>query len=78
MLLCISRDRTVRIRDIAQSVGITERAVTLIIDDLETGGYLTRYRVGRRNEYTVHARGKLRHPLEAKHSVGELLRALDA
>ena len=78
MLLCISRDHTVRIRDIAQSVGITERAVTLIIDDLESGGYITRARVGRRNEYKVHLRGKLRHPLEAKHSVGELLRTLDA
>lgn len=77
-MLCISRDHTVRIRDIAQAVGITERAVTLIIDDLEQGGYITRSRVGRRNEYKVHSRGKLRHPLEAKHSVGELLRALDA
>ena len=76
MLLCISRDRTVRIRDIANDVGITERAITLIIDDLESGGYLTRSRVGRRNEYRVHARGKLRHPLEAGHSVGEILALL--
>lgn len=76
VLLAIARDPQARIRDIAEQVGITERAVALIIDDLEEGGYLTRSRVGRRNVYKVQARGRLRHRMEARHTVGEILAVL--
>lgn len=77
VLLCIARDPDVRLRDVAVAVGITERAVQIIVVDLEEGGYLTRSRVGRRNHYQLHREVPLRHPLERRHSVGELLAALE-
>lgn len=76
VLLCIARDADVRLRDVALAVGITERAVQVIIVDLERSGYLTRSRVGRRNHYELHQDLPLRHPLERGHEVGELLRVL--
>lgn len=77
VLLCISRDPTVRLRDVALLVGITERAAQSIVADLVAEGYLTRSRVGRRNHYVVHAELPLRHPLERDHSVSELLHFLN-
>ena len=59
---------------IADRVGITERAVQGILDDLERGGYLERERVGRRNRYRLRKGGRFRHPAEAGHAVDELLR----
>lgn len=76
VLVCISEDHSVRGRDIADRVGITERAVQAIIADLVAEGYLTRRRVGRRNTYEVHADQPLRHPIEAKHTATDLLVAL--
>lgn len=73
VLLCIARDPTVRLRDVATMVGITERAAQSIVADLVNQAYLTRVRVGRRNQYEVHDRMPLRHPLERDHSVSELL-----
>ena len=57
-------------------IGITERAVQAILSDLVEAGYLTKSKVGRRNSYKVNTKGRLRHPLEASHTVGELMRAL--
>lgn len=76
VLVCLSADPNARQRDIADRVGITERAVSGILADLETDGYLTRERVGRRNRYRVLRRGRLRHPLEAHQTVGQLLDAV--
>ena len=67
-----------RLRDIAASVGITERAAASIVNDLVEAGYLTRTRVGRRNEYLVHDQLPLRHPLHRHHTVGELIAFLEA
>lgn len=75
VLLQIARDPDVRLRDIAAGVGITERAVQIIVADLEAAGYITRTRVGRRNRYTVDPSVALRHPSEADHPVGDLLSA---
>ncbi|MET7378320.1 MarR family transcriptional regulator [Streptomyces sp. NPDC005526] len=75
VLLHVARDPDVRLRDIANAIGITERAVQLIVADLEAAGYLTRARVGRRNRYTVDPTVALRHPAEADHPVGDLLDA---
>lgn len=77
VLIAISRDGDLRQRDIAHAVGITVGAVQKIISELETGGYLTHERVGRRNRYTVNADLPLRHPLESNHAVGDLLTSLD-
>ena len=62
-----------RVRDLAQAVGITERSVMNILADLEDSGYVTRTRVGRRNEYRIHPRLKFRHPAEANQPIGRLL-----
>jgi hypothetical protein len=78
VLLCLARDPTLRIRDIADLVGITERTTSAILDDLEHTGYLHRHRVGRRSQYTLTLDLPLRHPLEQDHSVGELLTTLAA
>ena len=78
VLIAISRDPELRQRDIAHAVGITIGAVQKIVAELEAGGYLTRQRVGRRNRYDVTAAHPLRHPLEATHTVDQLLTALDA
>ena len=76
VLVCLASDPTLRIRDLAARVGITERAVQRIIADLEEAGYLTHEREGRRNQYRVRANRPLRHPVEAHQTVATLLQAL--
>jgi predicted transcriptional regulator len=76
VLVCLAEEPDIRGRDIAQRVGITERAAQSIIADLVTAGYVTRTREGRRNRYTIDRGGDLRHPLEQDHTIGELLVAL--
>ena len=76
VLVCLARDGELTMRQLAQSVGITERAVQAIISDLIEDGYLTRVKDGRRNSYTVREEGRMRHRLESAHNVGELLAAL--
>jgi len=73
VLLCITADPGIRGREIAERVGITERAVQTIIADLVREGYVTRTRVGRRNHYQVNPELPLRHPVESSHRIGELL-----
>ncbi|MCL7457322.1 helix-turn-helix transcriptional regulator [Micromonospora echinofusca] len=73
VLLAIARNPTARLRDVADEVGVTERAAQAIVADLEAGGYLNRTRVGRRNEYTLNPAGRFRHPAEADRQVGALL-----
>ena len=74
VLIAVAADPEARVRDIAERVGITERAVQGILDDLERGGYLERERVGRRNHYTLREGGRFRHPAEQGHAIDELLR----
>lgn len=76
VLICLARDADLRLRDIADEVGITERAVHGIISDLEEAGYVVRRKVGRRNRYEVRPEGAMRHPVERGHVVGVLLEAL--
>jgi len=74
ILLSIARDPNIRVREIARSVGITERAVQRILGELEEAGVISRLRRGRRTHYEIDRSQPLRHPVEAAHSVGELLR----
>jgi DNA-binding MarR family transcriptional regulator len=76
VLLCIARDPNVRVREIAQSVGITERAVQRILGELEAARIIGRTRHGRRTHYEINERQPLRHPIEAGHSIGELVRLI--
>ena len=77
VLLCIQRDPDVRFRDIAQLVGITERAAQRIVADLIESGYIESERVGRRNHYRVNTDSAMRHPAQDGHDIGELLRLLE-
>ena len=77
VLLCIARDPDSRARDIAERVGITERATQRILADLIGDGYVTRTKVGRRNHYKINARGHLRHPVFRDLSIGPLLQVLN-
>jgi DNA-binding MarR family transcriptional regulator len=76
VLIYVAEHPEVRGRDIADAVGITERAVQMIISDLEADGYLTRTRVGRRNRYRVHSALRMRHPLHRDHTIGDLIEAM--
>jgi DNA-binding Lrp family transcriptional regulator len=73
VLVCLALNPDSRLRDVATSVGITERAVQKIVDDLEEAAVLTRERSGRRNSYRLNVNLPLRHPLEAHRTVGSLL-----
>ena len=73
VLVCLARDPDVRLRDIADAVGITERAVQKIVTDLEVGGIVVRERHGRRNRYRLHPESPLRHPVESPRTVADLL-----
>src|ERR671926_1130185 len=78
VLQTISADPTIRLRDIAETVGITERTAAQIVHDLEQAGYLSKTRQGRRNRYEVHAELPLRHPQHRHHTVGDLIGFLEA
>lgn len=73
VLICIAKDPTARMRDLADAVGITERAVQRIVADLKDAGYLSYERHGRRNHYLVHTDIPMRHPVEGHCHVSELL-----
>jgi DNA-binding IclR family transcriptional regulator len=75
-LLCIARDPDVRLRELAQRIGVTERAAHRIVCDLCAGGCISRTRAGRRNRYTVDAAARLPHPALRGRTVGELLTGL--
>jgi predicted ArsR family transcriptional regulator len=72
-LLFIARDPDARARDIADHVGITERAAQRIIADLIAEGYIERTKIGRRNRYTINRNGHLRHPAFLDVEVGALI-----
>ncbi len=76
VLLCVERDPDARLRDVADDVGITERAAQRIVADLVDAGYLEREREGRRNRYRLHPELPLRHPLEHEYAIGEILHVL--
>ncbi len=76
VLVCVARDPGVRLRDIAETVGITERAAHSILSQLIDEGYVGREKQGRRNRYTVRHDLSLRHPLVQEQEIGELLSIL--
>jgi hypothetical protein len=76
VLVCIAHNADVRISEIADLVGIGERAAHRIVSDLVRGGYAVRKKDGRRNTYAVNFEQPLRHPLESAHSIGEIFGAM--
>jgi DNA-binding MarR family transcriptional regulator len=77
VLLRIHHDPSARFRDIAQSVGITERAAQRIVADLIESGYVESERVGRRNRYRIRTDIAMRHPAQEGHEIGQLLKLLE-
>lgn len=73
MLLVIASEPTVRLRDIASTLDITERAAQRIVTELVDEGYLTRKRVGRRNHYEVHTGQPMRSEQSKETEVGKFL-----
>lgn len=76
VMVCLARNGDRPLREVAIDIGITERAVQRIVADLEEGGFLKRDREGRRNRYSLNLNTPLRHPLEANHTIGEVLKVL--
>jgi hypothetical protein len=78
VLVCIARDPGVRLRDIGERVGITERATHRIVAELADAGYITRHRNGRRNRYTINAHLPLPDRIAHEQNIGQLLDILTA
>lgn len=76
VLLCIAQDPAIRLRDIGDTVGITERAAHRIVSELARAGYISREREGRRNRYTIQFHLPLPDPLARGQRVGDLLAVL--
>ncbi len=76
VLLCLAGGEALTARELGSMIGITERAIQVILADLTEGGYLVKKKQGRRNIYTVNRKGRLRHPLESHHTVGDLIDSL--
>jgi len=76
VLLCLVQDPEARMRDVAERVGVTERAVQRIVSELESAGYVTRTREGRRNSYEVNGALPLRHPVEGHQNLDALIRLI--
>lgn len=74
VLIALAKSPDLRIRDLAEQVGITERAVAQILADLQDARVLNKRRIGRRNVYLINAKAPLRHPVEWHGTVGDILR----
>jgi hypothetical protein len=76
VLLCIAHDPGVRLRDVAASLGITERSAHGIVTDLTAAGYVVKQKDGRRNRYQIQAHMPLREPASQEPAIGEVLALL--
>jgi DNA-binding MarR family transcriptional regulator len=76
VLLCIAHDPGVRLREIAASVGITERSAYGIVTDLAEAGYIVKEKNGRRNRYEIQSHLPLPEPTSRDRTVGEVLTLL--
>jgi hypothetical protein len=78
VLICIADDPGIRLRDIGENLGITERAAHRVVTELAEAGYISRERNGRRNHYTINAHLPLPDAIARGQSIGELLSILTA
>lgn len=65
------------LREVALKVGITERSVLAIVQDLEKAGYIKREKIGRSNRYKIVPKKTLRHPLESNVQLQDLVRLIE-
>src|SRR5436190_1768847 len=73
VLACVAADPDARLRDIAESVGITERTAAQMVNDLEQAGYLTKTRDGRRNRYQIDGERRVPTPRPSTMTIAQLL-----
>jgi DNA-binding MarR family transcriptional regulator len=78
VLVCLLRNPELTMREVSAMVGITERATQRIVADLQAAEVIEVEKEGRRNRYSVRLDRSLRHPLEAGHTVGELMQWLES
>ena len=76
VLLSIAHDPGIRLREIGETVGITERAAHRIVTELADAGYISRRRNGRRNQYSIQSHLALPDPLAREQKIGDLLAVL--
>jgi DNA-binding IclR family transcriptional regulator len=76
VLLCLAENPDIRLRDVAERVGITERATQRILAELVDAGYVNVTRLGRRNRYAVDREHAMRHSAQLGYEIGTLLEAL--
>jgi predicted transcriptional regulator len=76
VLLCIAQDPGIRLREIGEAIGITERSAHRIVVELAEAGYISRQRNGRRNDYTIQSHLPLPDPLAREQKIGDLLATL--
>ncbi|MCH6257568.1 winged helix-turn-helix domain-containing protein [Puniceicoccaceae bacterium K14] len=77
VLLSLYRNPDSTLRDVANQVGITERAVQKIVAELEAANVLSKTKVGRCNRYSINKKKRLRHAIESHRNVGDLLRFIE-
>ena len=77
VLIALSANPDLVLREVALLVGITERGVQRIVQDLEDGGFIRREKAGRKNHYQVLTDQPLRHPIEAHRTIGDLLKLIN-
>jgi DNA-binding IclR family transcriptional regulator len=76
VMLCIAHDPGLRLRDIAATLGITERSAYGIVTDLTTSGYVVKEKDGRRNRYQIQAHLPVGESIARKRTIGEVLELL--
>ena len=76
VLICLAEDSDIRLREVGDAVGITERAAHRIVGELVEAGYVTRQRIGRRNRYAIRAELPVPDPPARERRVGDLLAIL--
>ena len=76
VLVCIAHDPGVRLRDIAATLGITERTAYGIVTDLTEAGYVVKNKDGRRNRYQIQAHLPMREAVSRERTIGEVLELL--
>ena len=76
VLIALDRQADAKIDELAQILGITSRSVVNVLNDLVAGGYLSKTKVGRRNEYSINKSAKLRHATSGDKKVGDLISSL--
>ena len=76
VLLSLAKSSSMRIRDLAIEVGITERAVQRIIAELVDEGYLEKEKDGRRNVYKICSDRPLKHTIEGHKKISDLIKLI--